>query len=236
MKKILIVFSLTLLAISCDDILDISPKDRISDDAIWTDENLIKAYHTDLYNSLLHGFCINMQSKMTDEAYCSINWGAGIIAYGTISPDNVGSVSNTDWTGGGNLYIWNSAFQNIRKINKFLEKMEESPFVMDDKDRLIAESKFLRAYIYFMLIERFGEAPIVKQSYELGTDMTFTSASFDECVKFIEENITEAMPSLPAFYATTDANFGRATQAACQALLSRLYLYCLLYTSPSPRD
>ena len=56
MKKILIVFSLTLLAISCDDILDISPKDRISDDAIWTDENLIKAYHTDLYNSLLHGF------------------------------------------------------------------------------------------------------------------------------------------------------------------------------------
>lgn len=189
MKKILIVFSLTLLAISCDDILDISPKDRISDDAIWTDENLIKAYHTDLYNSLLHGFCINMQSKMTDEAYCSINWGAGIIAYGTISPDNVGSVSNTDWTGGGNLYIWNSAFQNIRKINKFLEKMEESPFVMDDKDRLIAESKFLRAYIYFMLIERFGEAPIVKQSYELGTDMTFTSASFDECVKFIEENI-----------------------------------------------
>ena len=48
MKKILIVFSLTLLAISCDDILDISPKDRISDDAIWTDENLIKAYHTDL--------------------------------------------------------------------------------------------------------------------------------------------------------------------------------------------
>ena len=225
MKKILIVFSLTLLAISCGDILDISPKDRISDDAIWTDENLIKAYHTDLYNSLLHGFCINMQSKMTDEAYCSINWGAGIIAYGTISPDNVGSVSNTDWTGGGNLYIWNSAFQNIRKINKFLEKMEESPFVMDDKDRLIAESKFLRAYIYFMLIERFGEAPIVKQSYELGTDMTFTSASFDECVKFIEENITEAMPSLPAFYATTDANFGRATQAACQALLSRLYLY-----------
>lgn len=225
MKKMLIAISLLLLTISCDDILDISPKDRISDDAVWTDVNLIKAYHTDLYNSLLHGFRVNMQSKMTDEAYCSISWGAGIIAYGTLNPDNVNSVSNTDWTGGGNLYIWNSAFQNIRKINKFLEKMDEVTIVIDDRDRLIAESKFLRAYIYFMLIARFGEAPIVTQSYELGTDMTFTSASFDECVQFIEKNISEAMPALPASYTSTDTNFGRATQAACQALLSRLYLY-----------
>lgn len=225
MKKILIVLSLVLLTTSCDDILDISPKDRIVDDAVWVDENLVRAYHTSLYNSLPHGFRINMQSKTTDEAYCTKSNGASIIAYGTITPDNLGSISVTDWTGGCNLYIWDSAFQNIRKINVFLEKMQESTLAMDDKDRLIAESKFLRAYIYFMLIERYGEAPIVTQSYELGTDITFTSASFDECVKFIEENISEAMPALPAFYATTDANFGRATQAACQALLSRLYLY-----------
>lgn len=225
MKKILIALSLVLLTTSCDDILDISPKDRIVDDAVWVDENLIRAYHASLYNSLPHGFRINMQSKTTDEAYCTKSNGASIIAYGTITPDNLGSISVTDWTGGCNLYIWDSAFQNIRKINVFLEKMKESTLAMDDKDRLIAESKFLRAYIYFMLIERYGEAPIVTQSYELGTDITFTSASFDECVKFIEENIAEAMPALPAFYATTDANFGRATQAACQALLSRLYLY-----------
>ena len=94
-----------------------------------------------------------------------------------------------------------------------------------DKERLVAEAKFLRAYIYFMLIARFGEAPIVTQSYEMGTDVKFTSNSFDECVKFIEDNIAEAMPALPDTYATTDANFGRATKAACQALLSRTYLY-----------
>lgn len=225
MKKILIALSIALLAISCDGILDIAPKDRVSDDAVWSDANFIKAYHTDLYNSLPHGFHANMQSKATDEVYCTNAGGINIIPNGTVSPDNVRNVSNTDWTGGGNLYIWDSAFKNIRKINKFLEKMNEITIEIDDKDRLIAESKFLRAYIYFMLLERFGEAPIVKQSYEFGTDVTFTSASFDECVEFIEDNIDEAMPALPASYATTDANFGRATQAACQALLSRLYLY-----------
>lgn len=226
MKKILIAFLISLSIVSCNDnLLDISPQDRISDETVWTDANLIKAYHTNLYNSLLHGFRIHMQSKMTDEAFCSINWGAGNIAYGTLTPDNVTSVSDTDWTGGGNLYIWNSAFQNIRKINIFLEKMENITIDIENKERLIAETKFLRAYIYFMLLERFGEAPIVTKSYDLNTDVTFTSNSFDSCLQFIETNISEAMPDLPVAYATSDANAGRATQAACQALLSRLYLY-----------
>lgn len=226
MKKILIALLVALLFVSCNDnLLDISPQDRLSDEAVWTDEGLIKAYHTNLYNTLSHGFRIHMQSKMTDEAYCAISWGAGIIAYGSISPDNVGSVSDTDWTGSGNMYIWDSAFQNIRKINIFLEKMEELAIEIENKDRLIAEAKFLRAYTYFMLIQRFGGVPIITQSYELNTDVTFTSESFDKCVEFIETNITEAMPDLPVTYTTTDSNFGRATQAACQALLSRLYLY-----------
>lgn len=226
MKKIIIVLITALSFVSCnDDLLDIDPKDRISDTAVWTDAGLIKAYHTNLYNSLLHGFCSHMQSKMTDEAHCTISWGAGIIAYGSLTPDNVTNISNTDWTGSGNMYIWNSAFQNIRKINIFLEKMEEITIELENKDRMIAEAKFLRAYVYFMLIQRFGGVPVVTESYELNTDVTFTSKSFDECVEFIAQNITDALPALPTTYTTTESNFGRATQAACHALLSRVYLY-----------
>lgn len=225
MKKIVIALSVAFLTMSCNDMLDIYPKDRIFEEAVWTDANLIKAYHTNLYNSMPHGFCINMQSKMTDEVYCSINWGPGTIANGTLTPDNVSGLSNTDWTGNGNLYIWDSAFQNIRKINVFLDKMNNTTVDVDKKAKLIAEAKFIRAYIYFMLLARFGEAPIVEQYYELGTNVTFTSNTFNECVKFIERNISEAFNDLPAYYSTSDANFGRATQASCQALLSRLYLY-----------
>ena len=212
---------------SCSDgILDISPKDRISDDAVWSNEALIKAYHTELYNCIFDGFKkIHMQSKATDEAYCSINWGIGIIQAGTLTPDNVTSVADTDWAGGGNLYIWNTAFKYIRKINLFLEKMNEISIEISDKESLIAEAKFLRALTYFSLIERFGGVPIIKQSYEYGTNQTFTSNTFDECVDFINHDLEDAIPNLPQHYATTDANFGRATQDACRALRSRLYLY-----------
>lgn len=227
MKKYIIFIIALLPVFSCnDDILDVSPQDRISEDAVWGDENLVKAYHTGLYNSILHGFNIHMLSKATDEAYCAIGWDIGNIPLGTLTPDNVTSVANDHWTGGGGLYYWNTGFRFIRKINVFLDKMGEAGAIeFEDKPRLIAEAKFLRGYIYFLLIERFGGVPIVTETYDLGAEHTFTRDSFDDCVEFIEENLSEAFPDLPKRYNSDNANFGRATQDACQALRSRLFLY-----------
>lgn len=227
MKKLIILFGIVLLFNACnDDILEIPPKDRIAEDAVWSDENLILAYHNNLYNSSInHGFKIHMQSKATDEAYCSITWDIGNVARRTMNPDNITSAANTHWTGGGNLYYWGNAYQSIRKINVFLEEMEKLEISIQNKDRLIAEAKFLRAFIYFNLFERFGGVPLVDRSYNLGDEANFARASVDQTIAFIEKDINEALPALPAKYASTDGNFGRATGDACKALLSRLYLY-----------
>src|SRR6185503_10083786 len=80
---------------------------------------------------------------------------------------------------------------------------------------------------YFNLIERFGGVPIVTKVYQkedIGT-VTFKRNTFDECVTFIQKDIDEALPDLPTKFASTDANYGRATKDASYALLSRLYLY-----------
>lgn len=229
MKRLLIpVYILSALTfVGCnDDILDTPPQDRISEEIVWDDESLVKAYHNSLYNSIFHGFGIHMLSKVTDEAYCAIPWDVGNIPYGTLTADNVTSMASWQWHGGANIYIWNTNFQFIRRINIFLEKMnEEGAINFDDKARLIAEAKFLRAYTYFLLIERYGGVPIVTQSYNLGADVQFTRSSFEECVAFIEQDLTAAIPDLEKRYESTDANFGRATQDACQALRSRMYLY-----------
>ncbi|MFZ1787799.1 MAG: RagB/SusD family nutrient uptake outer membrane protein [Saprospiraceae bacterium] len=227
MKKILFLFALLVTISACnDDILDIPPKDRIAEDAVWSDENLIKAYHNALYqNSIEHGFKIHMQSKATDEAYCSIAWDLGNVARRTMNPDNITSAATNHWTGGGNIYYWGTAFQAIRKINVFLEKMEGDAIAIQNKARLVAEAKFLRAFIYFNLIERFGGAPIVTEVYDLGEEVSFKRSSFDEVATFIETELLAAIPDLATKYASTDSNFGRATKDACNALLSRLMLY-----------
>jgi hypothetical protein len=102
--------------------------------------------------------------------------------------------------------------------------MATTSFSFDDMDQILGETKFLRAFIYFNLIERFGGVPIVDQTYDLG-EIVFTRNTFDECVAFIEKDLDEAMLVLPATYPSTDPNFGRATQDACKALRSRVLLF-----------
>ncbi|RKD90327.1 RagB/SusD family nutrient uptake outer membrane protein [Mangrovibacterium diazotrophicum] len=225
MKKIFILFATVLFLASCsDDILDISPKDRIAEDAVWADEDLIKAYHTELYNVIPHGFNVQMQSKATDEVYATMSWGPGTIAQGTLTPDNVNDFFAT-WGGGCNLYVWDNAYEYIRKINVFMDQMAASEIDFEDKAMLIAEARFLRAYAYFMLIVRFDAVPIVDDVYELTSEFNFSRNTMDECVQYIEDDLSAAIPDLPEHYSASDSNFGRATQDVCQALLSRLYLY-----------
>lgn len=228
MKKILIITALMWSLFSCSDkILDISPTDRVSEEAVWTDEKLIDAYHTELYNCIMHGHIINMQSKTTDEAYCSITFGPGIIPNGSVTADNITDVENTQWHKGGNIYYWATGWQYVRKINVFLDKMKTSTLDITNKSRLIAEARFLRAYIYFEFIKRFGGVPIITTTYDLtqATGTSFTRATFDDCVNFIEEDLTAAFPDLPETYAASDADFGRANQDVVKAMRSRLYLY-----------
>ncbi|MEO6550475.1 MAG: RagB/SusD family nutrient uptake outer membrane protein [Ferruginibacter sp.] len=230
MKKIIIVFILfSIVLASCkENVLDIDPQDRIAEGAVWTDEALIKAYHNELYNAIPHGFYIHMYSKYTDEAYNSAPCcGADLFKLNTYTPDNIGGAGGGDFWG-GYMYYWNQGYTYLRKVNIFLEKMSASDALQfADKDRLIAEAKFVRAFIYFNLIERFGGVPIVTQSYELSDagSVKFKRNTFDECVTFIQKDLTEAIASLPAKYPSTNASYGRATQDACYALASRLYLY-----------
>ncbi len=53
----------------------------------------------------------------------------------------------------------------------------------------------------------------------------FERNTIDESVAFIAQDLSEAIPNLPARYSSTDGNYGRATADAAQALLSRTYLY-----------
>jgi len=65
------MLSFIFLASCRKNALDIAPQDRIAESAVWVDESLIKAYHSELYNAIPHGFFIHMYSKYTDEAYNS---------------------------------------------------------------------------------------------------------------------------------------------------------------------
>ena len=118
------------------------------------------------------------------------------------------------------------------------------------KKRVVGETKFLRALMYFNLVRVFGDVPLVlKETTDPAEGYNFDRAAVADVYAQIVKDLTEAEASLPDRY--TGADVGRATKGAAKSLLGKVYLtrkqyaeaatklkevidggvYCLLYTS-----
>lgn len=145
-----------------------------------------------------------------------------------VIPTRVGG----DWNDGGvyiqlqkheqflpdNKVIWSAwkyCYAGISSVNAVIYQVEKSQLSDSDKEPIYAELRALRAYYYYMLIDLFGNVPIVT-SYE-NTELPANS-SRAEVYDFIENELTDVLPLLP------ETGYGRMTQNAANTLLARLYL------------
>lgn len=88
-----------------------------------------------------------------------------------------------------------------------------------------AEARFLRAYQYWVLLDLFGNPPLITSSDQLGKLPPQTNPK--DLFKYIEKELLEIQNLLPA---PKQNKYGRADRGACWALLSRLYLNAKTYT------
>src|SRR5687768_4394358 len=102
--RVMLAATIAVVSASCDrDILDIAPQDRVAESAVWADEALTRAYHTELYNVVQHGFRQHMASKYTDEAFNNAADAANVFRLNTLTADNVSNLGNT---ANNFLYFW----------------------------------------------------------------------------------------------------------------------------------
>lgn len=118
---------------------------------------------------------------------------------------------------------WNNCYSQIYAANAVIEGVTVSKKLQQqDKDRLIGEAKFARAYIYFYVCQLWGDVP-----YVTGTDYKFNSTvtrlPLDDVYSKIIEDLKDASILLPQEY--TDPNRTLPNSYAAKALLSRVYLY-----------
>lgn len=121
------------------------------------------------------------------------------------------------------LMLWSEAFDIIYKANLVIQSSEIVINDLQIKNQIIAQAKAIRAYLYYNLLNWFGEVPI-----EGGTaESIIPRNSIDELLAFIEQDATEASLSLPVNWSVPD-NF-RMPQNFAKALLSRAFLYAKSY-------
>src|SRR5436190_5630598 len=212
---VLVLLGLT----SCNGVMDVTPKDQLSDEAVFTDPNLAQAFVNDMYRGLGHGLYEIMLASMTDESHFIHNYNTESVVKSIITSSDRGAIDDGRFA----HFNWGPTYSRIRQTNIFLSKIDATTFDDALKQRMKGEVFFLRAYFYHNLMRMYGGVPIITKVYGLNEDYQAARNTFQETVAFIVANADSAAALLPLSYSGADV--GRATKGAALALKARVRLY-----------
>jgi hypothetical protein len=121
--------------------------------------------------------------------------------------------------------MWNWAYNKMIKVTNLIVSRAENPEVRwteEEKNRILAETKFFRAYTYNALVNLFGGVPIIAEELSQPR-FDFTRASRIEVLNFIKDDLEFAVLHLPIVTNGANTN-GRIFRAAGLHLLSEVYI------------
>lgn len=117
---------------------------------------------------------------------------------------------------------WIGQWQAINRANQVMTNVPNINMDATLKNRLLAETRMLRAYFYFNLLKIYGGVPIFDGLPE-DKNYNIPRNSTNEVYNFIIADLTAAADVLPASYPAGE--LGRVTKGAALGLLSKVYLY-----------
>lgn len=223
MKKLhfiryIIPFILISTNFSCSkDFVNLTPQGLIPVDGYYRDELSVKNALAGMYSSL--------------RTIYNNNW-----AYSELPSDNTmtfpaseafwGEMDKFTWTPTSSRIqeAWSRHYTAISLCNILLDRINPVSMPQANKDRYIAEAKFVRALMYFNLVRMFGETPLVLN--EITTEAqaySYNREPISNIYAQIEKDLSESAAVLPASY--TGADIGRATKTAANGLLGKVYMF-----------
>ena len=216
-KTIIFLLAAGIMLPACKkDFLNTVPLNQIQSDLTWTDPALAEAFVNGIYGGLFEGgFDEQMLAAISDEAiFTHAGRNINTINQGSLSPSNPGWVNrHTDW-----LQMYNF----IRAANIAIENIPKATFDNQAlKDRLMGESRFLRAYFYHQLLRFYGGVPLIIKIYGLDEDYTAARNTYAEVSDFILKEADAAYNLLKGKARVR----GRASDFAALALKSRQLIY-----------
>lgn len=214
---------------SCEEDLNVEPNDTINEiDFLNNPDNAVK---------LVNG----VYNKQLDFEMYSFSW-IGMTSITSDDADKGSSISDTgaDKNKMDNLTfeasdisfreVWQGRYDGIGRANNALFYLEQLQIQETLKNRLIGETKFLRALYYFDLVRCFGGVPLVTERIDINNStlinqVVFTRKTKQETYAQIEADLLDAIEKLPLKGQYSLNDLGRASKGAAQALLAKVYLY-----------
>ena len=209
---------------SCSDFLDMTPPDRVSDKVIWettqSAEYTLNYMYSYVYDIVMSQSRVGLTEALTDQMkYGSYNYNAmafipSEMAYGdatTLSASYVDAY----------MGYWGTWYSAIRQVNQGISELKQYGQMADeDKVRLEAELRFMRAFIYFDLVKRYKDVVIYDEDLsKITKDRALNTEA--EGWDFIQKDLEFAGNNLP----DRASSKGRLDKGSAWAFLSRTMLY-----------
>jgi hypothetical protein len=223
--KIIILGLMVTALFSCKKYLNVVPDNIATIDNAFTLRNQAEKYLFTCYSFLPKLGDINNPTFMASGEMITPNPGISPLdgsqnlidmAYG--GQNSVSPIGNT-WDGenGGKSY-----FVAIRHCNIFLENIAKVPDMKaSEKNKWIAEVKFLKAYYHSYLLKTYGPIPVIRENLPISASVEEVKVKrepVDSVVSYIVKTLDEAIPDLPIVISNQAKELGRVTKPIALAI------------------
>ncbi len=219
-KTVLACCAAAMMAAGCTD-LDVDIKSQYTD--IPDTPEAIEAVSAAIYNPYRTAMGRQhwMAQCMSTDEMAGVSMGADYYDGGVYRQMTV-----HDWNADNGMLgtMWDGAMSGITTCNQILMMLEGK----GDDDK--APIRAMRAYYHFLLMDNFGDVPIMGDGAGAHPDR---SKRADVC-RFIESELLAVKDLLPD--EVSEATYGKATKYMAEALLAKLYINWNVYAAGNVAD
>jgi hypothetical protein len=179
------VLACMLVSSGCDGILDVEPVSDITNANYWKTEGDVSGYLTGVYTAFRDAINTTLYTEDRADVFVAGLEGGTSNAWA----QNLNEATAPNWLDFYNL---------IHHCNLLLKYGKDIPFSnQKDKDRTMAETYFLRAYTYFILLRAWGKVPVVLEPMESSSSLLPARAPEAEVMQQILADVNMAISLFP---------------------------------------
>lgn len=234
MKRLTYYITVLLLGFyftSCEDYLDKSPDDGLSEEDIYKDYDSLRGFMDRIFKDgsiLIYNYGINEYENVT------INIGNLSDEYASVrdmAPSQF--VNNGNWLenagtrfeiGSKGATAIGRAYTGLRIVNRVINGIDKvNDITQEQYNKLLGQAYFLRAYFYFELIKRYGGMPKFDQLWGASDDFDIPRMTYLESNEWMQDDLDKAIELLPESW--PESEHGRPDKVSALALKTMTQVY-----------
>ncbi len=231
--NLLLVVFMSVLTLSCEDVLNLTPKTTISSEVVFDTPERILGLVNGMYKSLkssdFYGQKYPLLMDVRGEEFINVtaNPITGYVTWSNATTSGDMDVNN----------LWIAAYSTINSANLLIEGISGTEGVVSDslKNNYIAEAYFVRALCYYSLVTIYARPytenngaskaiPLRLNAETSSANNNLACSTVAEIYQQILSDLDKAETQLPMNYSTALLNTTRAHRNTAIALKTRVYL------------